>query len=217
MSNGGFITTAECNGLINQSIAELFDLLVAARGMDYYEKSQTINTTGVNPALYPLASDFYQLIIVEANMGGFTVPLMPYTRMEHGRLSQGPVGSGVVVTVSYIPTCPLLVNDTDPFDGLNGWEEYVIVDCAAKCLEKEESDATPFYKRKAELTERIARMAPDRDAGMPPRRQDVIRTPLSPFVSRPLPQYRIHGNVDFSGSTPPNIELVQGLPFGVIL
>jgi hypothetical protein len=219
MSTGNVVTPAECNQLINESIAELYDILVESRGMDWYEKvpPQTFTTDGRNPALYSLATDFYQLILVEANMGGFTVPLMPYTRVEHGRLSQGPAQAGTLVTVSYVPSCPLLVNDTDPFDGLNGWEEYVIVDSAAKCLEKEESDAGPFYKRKAELTERIRRLAPDRDGGMPAKRQDVRRTPLSPFVSRPLPQYRIHGNTDISGATPPTMELLQGLPFGVIL
>ena len=218
MTNTGFITTAEANGIINNSIAELYDFLIAARGMDWYEKvpPQTFTTDGRNPALYPLPADFYQLIIMEANLGGFNVPLTPYMRVERGRLSLGPAQGGMPITVWYVPTCPLLVNDSDTYDGINGWEEYVINDVTAHFIEKEESDASPFYKRKAELTERIARLAPDRDAGMPAKRQDVKRTPLSPFVSRPLPQYRIHGNTDVSGSTPPNIELLQGLPFGVI-
>jgi len=219
MLNSGFITTAEANSIINNSIAELYDLLIAARGMDWYEKvpPNSFVTDGRNPALYALPSDFYQLITVEANLGGFNVPLMPFTHVERGRLSQGPVQGGTTITVWYVPTCPLLVNDGDAYDGINGWEEYVINDSAAHFLEKEESDANPFYKRKAELASRISRLAPDRDGGMPARRQDVRRTPLSPFVSRPLPQYRIHGNTDISGSTPPNMELLQGIPFGVIL
>ena len=219
MSTGNVVIVSEANALINQSIAKLYDMLIASRGMDYYEKvpPQTITTTGVNPGLYALATDFYQLLQIEANLGGFTVPLMPYTMMEHGRLAQVPVESGITITVRYIPTCGLLVNDSDPYDGINGWEEYIINDCAAHFCEKEERDASPFYKRMAEDVARIERMAPDRDGGMPTRRQDVVRTPLSPFVSRPLPQYRIHGNTDFSGSTPPNVELIQGLPFGVVL
>jgi hypothetical protein len=218
MANTQFIGTSELTALINSSIAELYDLLLASRQMDYYEKvpPQTITADGRTTGLYDLPTDFYRLIIAEANMGGFTLPLMPFTYMERGRLSQQPIQSGTVVTIRYVPFCPLLVNDSDTFDGFNGWEEYVINDCAAHCQEKEESDAGPFYKRKAELTARIQRMAPDRDMGMPAKRQDVYRTPLSPFVSRPLPQYRIHGTTGISGAVAPQIELLQGLPFGVI-
>lgn len=46
-------------------------------------------------------------------------------------------------------------NDTTYINGLPGWEDYVVVDAAAKALEKEESDARALWKRKAELTERI--------------------------------------------------------------
>lgn len=58
-------------------------------------------------------------------------------------------------------------DDTDLYDGQNGWEEYVIVDVAAKCLEKEESDPSALYARKQYLIGRIQRVGKNRDAGMP--------------------------------------------------
>ena len=51
-------------------------------------------------------------------------------------------GSALTVKLLYIPHAPefAIANiATDKWDGFNGWEEYVVVDSAIKCLEKEES------------------------------------------------------------------------------
>lgn len=60
-------------------------------------------------------------------------------------------------------------------DGINGWEEYIVVDCAAKALEKEESDPSAMFARKAALIQRIQSAAANRDAGEPARVVDVSR------------------------------------------
>lgn len=206
-----FITDAELTEYINGSIADLFDRLVASRGMDYYEKVPPYSFTTVGgTSLYSLPADFYQLILCEATIGSYTVPLQPFALVERGRLSQQPVQGGLVVTVRYVPTCPRLVNDSDTFDGFNGWEEFVILDAALKCREKEETDATDFQARLARMVQRLDRMAPDRDAGMGQRFTDVRRSSLTPFGYVPKPRYRIHGNTDVSGSAAPNLELVSG-------
>jgi len=52
-------------------------------------------------------------------------------------------------------------------DGVNGWEEYIVVDAAIKCLQKEESDCSVLLAQKAAIVARIESEASNRDAGMP--------------------------------------------------
>ena len=80
------------------------------------------------------------------------------------RLTPTPAGVGTI-RLWYIPHSPLLALDTDVFDGFNGWEEYVVVDAAIKCLQKEESDTQALEVRKNRLIERIRSMAANRDMG----------------------------------------------------
>jgi len=55
----------------------------------------------------------------------------------------------------------------------NGWEEYVVVDAAIKCLNKEESDTSILFARKQALIDRIENMAANRDSGEPEQVTDV--------------------------------------------
>lgn len=69
------------------------------------------------------------------------------------------------VQLNYVPTSPQLFNPLDTFDSINGWEEYVILDSAIKCLLKSgRMDMVPIFEaRKQEQKERIRAMAPRRD------------------------------------------------------
>lgn len=69
----------------------------------------------------------------------------------------------------YVPGyLPMLV-DADTMDNMQQWHEYVIVDAAIKCLQKEESfDAvTALMSQKSALKQRIESAAAIRDAGEP--------------------------------------------------
>jgi hypothetical protein len=65
------------------------------------------------------------------------------------------------ILVQYIPEPPDLASAGAPYDtlpaisGLSGWDEYVVVDAAMKCLEKEESPTGHLQTRKLQLIERI--------------------------------------------------------------
>lgn len=201
MVSSQFVTDAEVAEYINQSITELYDLLVATRGQDYYEGVMPL-TTVAGTAEYPLPQDFYQLISVETDM---KVPLVPWMRAEHGRYSLSPLSGGRKLVIYYVPACPRLALQGDSFDGINGWEEYVVVDAAMKCLEKEESDIQALMMRKGQLTDRINRMAPERDAGMPERVQS-LRHRRGLFATAPVPLYRMRGGV---------IEFLEGALMGV--
>jgi hypothetical protein len=81
--------------------------------------------------------------------------------------------SGQFVRPLYVPRCIPLVSDSDTLDGLNGWEEYIVADVAAKALAKEESDPSELLGRKAALLVRIRDIATERDISTPARVTDA--------------------------------------------
>jgi hypothetical protein len=74
----------------------------------------------------------------------------------------------------YVPQFHIMRNYDDlvPHQFPNGWEEYVIEGVAARLMEKEESDATPYRARQREILQRILVLAEDRDVGEPHQMQD---------------------------------------------
>ena len=58
-------------------------------------------------------------------------------------------------------------------DGVNGWEEYVVIDVAMKMMAKEESDTSVLERRKAAIIRRLEAEAANRDMGMPAHVVDV--------------------------------------------
>jgi len=67
-----------------------------------------------------------------------------------------------------------LVNYEQTIDGISGWEEYVIVDSAIKCKDKEETEVTVLAARKMGLKKRIEDVAANRDPGTASRTADVL-------------------------------------------
>lgn len=75
----------------------------------------------------------------------------------------------------YVPAFNKLYEDSSALDGLEYWHEYVIVDAAIRCLQKEESFEAVgvLMQQKEALKKRIERAASQRDAGEPARILDV--------------------------------------------
>tara|TARA_R110002167_G_scaffold88894_3_gene239589 strand:+ start:381 stop:1094 length:714 start_codon:yes stop_codon:yes gene_type:complete len=94
-------------------------------------------------------------------------------RMVGGNLVFSPQPEGVTnVRVWYIPTAQQFssatpATSTTTFDDYNGYAEYVVVDAAIKCLQKEESDVSVLRAQKVEMKRRIEEAADNRDAGSP--------------------------------------------------
>lgn len=63
--------------------------------------------------------------------------------------------------------------DTYAFDGVSGWEEFIVLDVAVKALLKEESDASAVASLREDLRNRIIGSAPARDAGLAPTVTDA--------------------------------------------
>jgi hypothetical protein len=188
---------SELTRYINQGIAELYDLLVDARGRSYYRKStpQSITTT-VDTVTYALSSDFYKLIAVR-NEDSF--PLSNFGPVEEADLAfdsstvdrplfydlQGAYialrpyhRAGYTVIVDYVPCATQLSSDGDTFDGINGWEDYVVAFAARQCALKDEvyERADRLVAEMQRLERRISGLAPNRDGYKAERIQDARRT-----------------------------------------
>lgn len=186
MENSEFITDSELNTFINQSYAELYDLLVS-RFEDYYTTSTTF-TLSAGSNTYALPSDFYKLRGLDyASSGTNYIPVYKYNFSDRNRRNRSVnrligrqfdiryriLGNTLTMTPEdgaagnyrlwYTPRITRLSSDSDTLDSVNGWHEYVVVDAARKMLLKEESSTTALDREKQALIERIEAMAANRD------------------------------------------------------
>lgn len=191
MVNSRFISETELSSYINASVSELYDLLIATRGENYYINSSLISTvSGV--AIYSLPSDFLKLMGVDCIIANNQAVDMkefnwkerniPYDsafintryQLRGGSIALMPVPSNVQsIKVWYIPKPATLVVDADSFEGINGWEEYIIIDVAIKMRVKEESPVQELMMAKQDMKARIQQASVGRDSINPPRVQDV--------------------------------------------
>lgn len=193
--SGFFVTEPELISYINQSLFELYDLLISCYGANYYVKAPpaSIATDGVNEQ-FALPADFYKLLGVDLlltsapdarvalrafefkDRNRYTAPNsqafygrtnLRY-RLNGASLWLTPLPSGgQTLQVWYVPRLTPLAALSDTTDGISGWTEYVITDAAIKCLQKEESDVSVPMAQKAALVQRIQAMADSRDVGSP--------------------------------------------------
>lgn len=180
----------------NASAQELYDLLIAS-GSDFNLKSGTPFNTASGTDLYALATDFYQLRGLDVAVGGpAPLSLKRFTFEERNvdasrtpgwptayRLSGAyvrlwPIPQGVyAVTPWYYPVLTLMTVDASTIDFIHGWEEYVVVDAAMKCLRKDDRDVSVLMAQKVAIRDRIIGMAANRDAAAPERVGDVDNVP----------------------------------------
>ena len=82
------------------------------------------------------------------------------------------------VKVWFIPTAQQFdsatpASSTTTFADINGYAEYVVIDAAIKCLQKEESDVQVLMAQKTAMKRRIQEAANNRDAGSPLQVSDI--------------------------------------------
>jgi hypothetical protein len=203
-----YVTDAALTEEINQSIAELYDKLVAA-SPDYFESSQSVDIVD-GTASYALPADYYKTLGVDVLRSDNTyIALKKYNLAERNFYDNaGGVqreftvyrirGSNIVLVPTpnwsetsglrhlYIPAPSRLSNDSDTFDGIAGWEDWVVYDVCIKIIGgKEEGDASQFERLLAKLDARITQMARSRDVGEP----DSIRDVDAEDAERVWPKY----------------------------
>lgn len=81
--------------------------------------------------------------------------------------------ANISVLLFYVPTCPVLVNDTDTLDTINGWDYYATAYAARMMRVKDDLPAEDLDKLMAELKQRIQGMAPHRNITEPKRITDL--------------------------------------------
>lgn len=77
------------------------------------------------------------------------------------------------VTMTWIPCAAELSADGDTFDGINGWEDWVVHDVGVYVLQKEESDPSVLMAERAKIEARIRKLAKGRDHNVAARPRDV--------------------------------------------
>jgi len=192
MRYSNYIASDELTSLINASAQELYDILTGVYEDYYFLETNFSIANGAST--FTLPDDFYKLRGVDEVINNqFRVTVKPYEWIERNMLIQ-PNGFRNLL-LSWIPKMTPLVNDTDTFDGINGYEQYIVSDVARKIVMKEESDVQPFLIELAAVKQRINDMAKDRNAGDSSRIGDVYRQDA--YIMYAYPQrlrYRIQGN-----------------------
>lgn len=177
----------------NKGLAELYDLLVSARGLEWYRASTTIALVA-GTTDYALPAAFYALLGARMLDGGALLPMSQGASAElrDGYL-QGGAGprlyqlAGANITILPVPSSGSLVLDYVPafvdladdgvatFDGVNGWETYGSI-FAARLMSIKDSDETKLAMLTGELSgmaQRVRGLARKRDVSAPTRVRDV--------------------------------------------
>lgn len=183
MENSGFISDSELVSYINSSYAQLYDLLVS-RFEDYYTTTtSSVVASGDNSISVP--ADFYKLLGVDYQLSGDSYTTVNKYNFQNrnrrdglARTSQSrqyrlinnaiellpKTNAQGTYQLWYVPRITRLADDVDTLDGVNGWEEYIVIDTAIKMLSKEESDIAALLIEKRAMEDRIEAMANNRDS-----------------------------------------------------
>lgn len=192
MQNSNFITDDEWNRYINSAAKELYEILIL-KGLQYTTTTDTISLNGTDDT-YDLPSNFFKLVGVDHNINNETYPMEEYTFQNRNLYNQqntqrylryrlvgedmirfNPKPSAQEITIWYDPVLATLSDDTDTLNGVNGWEEYVIVRSALWAKIKEESETGDLKQDIAFLRDRIETAAENRDLGPAGQVTDVRR------------------------------------------
>jgi len=194
VSGNPFISNTELTGLVNRKARELYDMLVEARGSDYYATESTIAIVS-GTTRYSLPADFYQLssVTLEWATQDFEL-LFPVGSTRERNNFQGWQGqwqawsrysrkgyklrasqieflpepkTDVTCRLQYVPVYTDMSADGDTFDGINGWEKMVCIGVAIEMREIEKRPSPELARMYAEQLARIETMKSERDAEAP--------------------------------------------------
>lgn len=198
MEQSQFCTDAELNNYINNAYARLYDLLTEKFADDYFQETDSISLVAGTES-YDLPDDFYKLTAVDIVISSTQKKRVKrYTNMERNRFdtysgyinSYGfpslryklsgdqitfkPVPNGAQnIELTYIPVYTTLSDDGDTLDGVNGYEQLIILDAAIMAKIKEETDVTELRYERDKILMSIEAAAENRDANEPQRVNDA--------------------------------------------
>ncbi len=137
-----------------------------------------------------------QYINVCATVGSMSLSMNDVTDLAIGMNVQGPSGNSVIplgATIASVQASPInqvtlsvptlsasptqtvaFWNDAVIFDGISGWEEFVILDAAIKAQIKQENPSAELVQERAILIDEIQGLAEARDQGQAFHVSDVL-------------------------------------------
>lgn len=198
MENSNFFTDAQITTELNVSLRWLYNLLVECYGADYYVSSTT-DASASGTATYALPADFFKLLGLGVTQDGTRyVALRRFARSQRNtrpnqatylrdyryrlegsnyRIIPTPP-TGLTFKIIYVPTFTDLSNDSDPFDGINGFEEWAVLDTAIKLLQAEESEWQYLATERDRIEQMIRADAEARDLNEQHQVVDLDEIPL---------------------------------------
>ncbi len=190
------VTDSELTALANRHLTEVYDRLVDAGPPDYFAADTTVSVTA-GVGVYPLGVSFRNLTDVfvhESTDERRSIAPMPTAARNRYK---APSQDGTV-TIEFIPAAPVLVADSDTFDGISGWEELIANLMARDVIAKRESDPSVILNTIARLEGRISSRARSRDKGHPKRIVDTDDANYGPWWgwtrNSRIACYRLRGN-----------------------
>lgn len=187
MVNGTFVTDSQILWWVNQSLNDLWEIITTAEP-DRYVTESTINAVAGTKA-YALPADFYKLRYVDLVSGSERITCHEFMTTEKNQY-QYPLGLprpprynliGANITfepdpgtatykLGYIALFTEMTVDGSTFDGIAGYEDFVVYDVAARCCDKEEAteQAAMFRAERGRIEQRIRQNAQDRDFSRAP-------------------------------------------------
>lgn len=220
MVNSTFVTDAEFNQYIRNAYSSLYGKIVTAFSNDYFVQTPaagyTFTTDGVNQ-LFALPTStgeqlMFKLLGVDVQALGAPsqwISLKPFAFADRNRTaypnSQIPQ-AGQTVRVLYIPLPTLPTADGDTVEGVNSWEEWIVIEASIVALAKEESDISAFVARRQQMQQRLDDEIENRNASESGEKiVDVANRAAAGM------QYRLNGNnLWLIGGTP----IIPGYNFG---
>ena len=191
-----FITPAQALRFVNLAATEFYDLLVAARGHEYYISEQTIAIVG-GTSRYALPADHYETLSITLAWGPNQVEeIDDYSsvrdrwqylnglqwsqwadkgfRLRAGFIEFLPTpSSSVTATHQYIPAMPDITL-VGSFDGVNGWERLVALKAASDMLTASRKESADVDAKWGREYQRIQELAEQRAAEHPDQIRDVF-------------------------------------------
>ncbi len=208
MQNNEFVSDSELNNYINFAIAELHDLLVESYGDEYFLSYET-GSTSANTADYDLPTDFYKLKGVDMRLNGQdwinirkfnfnernrhedlgTFSLLGLASVRYrvmgSKIKFSPIPDATIdYKIWYVPLATKLVDDSDEFDDINQYSDFVILSAAMKMLNKEESDISALAAERQRIITRLQHSATNRDAAESETISDVSAENVDLFWTR---------------------------------
>ena len=200
MLNANFVASGEWNAWANSAYSDLYDKISQADPERYLNEVTYTVTSGS----HTLPTDFYKLLRVDLLYAGSAAPTQFWTLRKFNlteedslqgpgwTVAQGPacryrLRDGAIVftpqptgsqsiRLLYLPAITPMQAATDTIDGVDGWEEMIVLDMAIAALLKENAtDVQPLMMERQRWNAKIEALANERDVSFPEGTIDVTR------------------------------------------